>query len=137
LRQNPLDENISDLICPGLFAFRLGAAARGQAAAATNVSRHVYQSLGESILCRKRDQQADKKDLSWPNPVHCRPGLTVYAPYAEDNLPELLFLFVQQGNNPLTEMTMDYLGDLMQGNAKAWGLLRKGKVRKAIEKYNE
>jgi hypothetical protein len=69
--------------------------------------------------------------------VHCRPGLTVYAPYAEDNLPELLFLFVQQGNNPLTEMTMDYLGDLMQGNAKALGLLRKGKVRKAIEKYNE
>lgn len=63
--------------------------------------------------------------------------LTVYAPYAEDNLPDPFFLFVQNGKGPLTEMTMDYLADLMQDNAKAFGLLKKGKVRKAIEQFNE
>jgi hypothetical protein len=34
-------------------------------------------------------------------------------------------------------MAMDNLADLMHGNLKAFGLLKKGKVRKAIEQFNE
>ena len=73
---------------------------------------------------------------SWLFPV-IEGRLTVYAPYAENNLPDVFFLFVRNGEGPLNEMTMDYLADLMQGNAKAFGLLKKGKMRKAIERFNE
>jgi hypothetical protein len=73
---------------------------------------------------------------SWLFPV-IQGRLTVYAPFAENNLPDVFFLFVRHGEGPLTEMTMDNLANLMQGNPKAFGLLKKGKVRKAIEQFNE
>jgi len=73
---------------------------------------------------------------SWLFPV-IEGRLTVYAPFAENNLPDVFFLFVRDGEGPLTEMTMDNLANLMQGNAKAFGLLKKGKMRKAIEQFNE
>ncbi|HEV2478227.1 MAG TPA: hypothetical protein VGS79_01130 [Puia sp.] len=73
---------------------------------------------------------------AWLFPV-IKGQLTVYAPFAEDNLPDPLLLFVQDGKGPLNEMTMDYLNVLMHGNEKALNLLNKGKVRKAIEQFNE
>jgi hypothetical protein len=73
---------------------------------------------------------------SWLFPV-IEGRLTVYAPFAEKNLPDPFFLFVRDGDGPLTEMTMDNLANLLQGNAKAFGLLKRGKMRKAIEKFNE
>jgi hypothetical protein len=73
---------------------------------------------------------------SWLFPV-IEGRLTVYAPFAENNLPDVFFLFIRDGEGPLTEMTMDNLANLMQGNAKAFGFLKKGKMRKAIEQFNE
>jgi hypothetical protein len=63
--------------------------------------------------------------------------LTAYTILAEDDLPDAFLLYIRDGDGPIVELTQDNLGDLIQGDKKALQLMQKGKIRKAIERYNE
>jgi|GEM_PF-1964011 len=62
--------------------------------------------------------------------------LTVYATAAETDLPDESLLYIRVGDGPIQNLNPEMLEKLLQGDEKALQLLRKGKIRKAIEQYD-
>jgi hypothetical protein len=63
--------------------------------------------------------------------------LTVYTTATEDDLPDESLLYIRKDNGPIQNLNEDLLTELLRGNIKASQLLHKGKIKKAIEQYNE
>ena len=63
--------------------------------------------------------------------------LTVYTTASEDDLPDESLLYIRKDNGPIQNLTPDLLQELLQGDEKALQLLHKGKIRKAIERYDQ
>ena len=63
--------------------------------------------------------------------------LTVYTTVSEDDLPDESLLYIRKNNGPIQNLNTDLLEQLLRGDAKALQLLHKGKIRKAIERYDE
>jgi hypothetical protein len=63
--------------------------------------------------------------------------LTVYTTATEDDLPDESLLYIRKDDGPIQNVTPDLLEQLLRGNSRALQLLHKGKIRKAIEYYDE
>jgi hypothetical protein len=106
----------------------------------TGRTKKIYPSQTLSLVRNDENTMPDPEGVTigsaWLFPA-IKGKLTVYTTAAEDDLPDESLLYIRKDDGPIQNLNIDMLQGLLKGDAKALQLLHKGKIRKAIEQYNE
>ena len=103
-------------------------------------TRKTYPSQTLSLVCEDVKTYAGLRGVAvgsaWLFPA-ITGKLTVYTTATEDDLPDESLLYIRKNDGPIQNLNVEMLEALLQGDVKALQLLHKGKIRKAIERYDE
>jgi len=105
----------------------------------TGRTKRIYPPETLSLLRHDDNRMANPKGVvvgsAWLFTA-IKGKLTVYTTAAEDDLPDESLLYIRKDDGPIQNLNTEMLQKLLQGNVKALQLLHKGKIRKAIEQYD-